>query len=76
MYKLKAAPRKEANPILKVNKPETLKDLMKIIISPIKLGLGGAAMFVTLNRNHHIDIKGVIVSPPRKTNMLRDDSRS
>ena len=53
MYKLKAAPKKEAKPTTKAIKPNIESELIKIKISPAKLGVGGAAILATLNKNHH-----------------------
>jgi hypothetical protein len=41
------------------------------MISLSKLIDGGAAMLAAVNRNHHIDIIGVIVISPLVKNMLR-----
>jgi len=76
MYKLKAAPKKEAKPTTKAIKPNIESELIKIKISPAKLGVGGAAILATLNKNHHKDNKGAIVNPLRNSSILREESRS
>ena len=48
---------------------------MKIKISPPKLGLGGAAILVTLKINHHRPKTGAKVKELRIKIMLRLDNR-
>lgn len=57
-------------------KPKKERELIKIKISPARLGVGGAAMLATLNKNHHNDNKGVMVRPLRNRSILREDKRS
>lgn len=46
------------------------------MISPIKFNLGGAAILVALNKNHHKDILGIILRSPLLIINLRLPSRS
>jgi len=45
--------------------------LERSIISPARFIVGGAAIFATVNINHHIDIMGEIDIKPLVKNILR-----
>lgn len=74
-YKLYAAPRKEINPTNIAAPPSQPIQEMKIKISPPKLGLGGAAMLVTLKMNHQRAKIGAKLKELRIKIILRLDNR-
>jgi len=72
---LYAAARKEINPRKTTESPQLFKELMKIKISPNKLGEGGAAILKILNKNHQKQNVGAIEIEPRNSKILRDPVR-
>ena len=76
MYRVYAALKKEINikPIIVI--PLHLTNLTMRLISPSKFKVGGAAIFPTLNKNHHSPILGNRFNKPLLIKSLRLPTRS
>lgn len=70
-YRLYAPAKNDATPTIRAVRSLDLILDIKIIISPARLGVGGAAMLAAPNKNHHILNNGITVIPLRIKIILR-----
>lgn len=75
IYKLYTAPKKDISPTPNAKTQCHLTLHIKIIISPAKLGVGGAAILEIENKNHHTAINGITDKLPLINNILREPKR-